>query len=64
MTWLASGIVLGPFYAVAKKAQRMGVRTRTISLEIGLLFYSAPAIGGFVVVAQMLNVYGRCVRIY
>ena len=52
MTWLAFGWFMGQSYDE--------------NLSYKLLFsaiYSAPAIGGFVVVAQMLMSYGRCVDI-
>lgn len=33
-------------------------------LEAGFPLWAVPAIGGFVVVAQMLKAYGDCIRIY
>jgi hypothetical protein len=56
MTWLIFGIALGPVYVLLKWVERKE--------DFGWLIYGAPAIGGFVVVAQMLNAYGRCIRIY
>ena len=58
MTWLAFGIALGPCYALGK------LWDVDNDADIGFLIYGAPAIGGFVVVGQMLNAYGRCIRIY
>ena len=48
MTWLALGIVSN--------------RTNDLHL-LQLLIYSAPAIGGFVVVCQMIMQYGNCVKL-
>lgn len=32
-------------------------------MAIRMFSYGSPAIGGFVVVAQMLNAYGKCVKV-
>ena len=63
MTWLAFGILIGsvePSYKV-----RLRGRDLRPSYVRALLLccYCAPAIGGFVVVGQMLMSYGRWVRI-
>lgn len=67
MMWLAFGIAVGPSLAsesslrglYAEESAQLGYR-----LGIVCFLYRVPAIGGFVVVAQMLNAYGRCIRIY
>ena len=52
MSWLAFGWCIGLFFEL------------DVSYELlTSAFFSAPAIGGFVVVAQMLTSYGRCVEI-
>ena len=52
MTWLAFGWYIGIGFDL------------TLSYELWVsAIYSTPAIGGFVVVAQMLMSYGRCVEI-
>lgn len=59
MTWLIFGIVLPP--PPIQDTFRMSY---VQWLKIGLLiFYAAPAIGGFVVVGQMLQQYGVCTQI-
>ena len=50
MTWLAFGIYMAPPGA------------RNMDLGVGLAF-STPAIGGFVVVSQMIMQYGSCVKL-
>ena len=58
MTWLAFGWYMGLAFHLIGSYYECG--------SYDLLFsaiYSAPAIGGFVVVAQMLKNYGRCVEI-
>ena len=54
MTWLAFGTILGPSFLHKGDIVETGV--------LGDLLIGAPAVGGFVVVAQMLNEYGRCIR--
>ncbi|MCJ1373297.1 hypothetical protein MMC20_004525 [Loxospora ochrophaea] len=59
MTWLATGIMGGQWTML----NGLGA---SVSLSKDLrwaCFYFAPAIGGFVVVAQMLKDYGNCVQI-
>jgi hypothetical protein len=64
MTWLSFGIYCGTAAASMKNfAER-----RTLTFEALLIFlfvwvYSAPAIGGFIVVAQMISAYGVCFKI-
>ena len=55
MMWFACGAVLGPlflFNSVSEEGQQL-------SYSVGLL-YSAPAIGGFAVVVQMISTFGNC----
>ena len=69
MTWLAFGCYIGiitDLTANGLLAFNFGAITRILGSLNELLvsaIYSAPAIGGFVVVAQMLMSYGRCVEI-
>jgi hypothetical protein len=54
MVWLAISVFLGPSVALLE-----------IKKGLVVLFYvGAPAIGGFVVIAQMMMEYGNCVRLY
>ena len=56
MTWLAIGLAFGLLLGpIADDAMMVG--------SLPLVAYFAPAIGGFVVVAQMLMSYGRCIEI-
>jgi hypothetical protein len=68
MTWLSFGTI-GPFILVIlswvnrdrKKGENwIGV---VIWCTYIILFYAAPAIGGFVVVGQMLRSFGTCITI-
>ena len=57
MTWLAVGIaqdIVGQSSPASN-----AVKAMLIALP-----YSAPAIGGMVIVGQMLRKYGTCVRLY
>ena len=54
MTWLAFGWYIG---LAVHSDRNMGEDVFVI------MFYASPAIGGFVVVAQMLMSYGRCIEI-
>jgi hypothetical protein len=71
MTWLAFGIFWGLFVGSIFDS-RFDFDddddpydcTRSFSAFFGRMFFCAPAIGGFVVVCQMLRNYGRCIRIY
>jgi len=63
MTWLAVGGFVGlfvPFVDETLSSLRIGAVFET---ALGLCLYSAPAIGGFIVVGQMLLEYGNCVQI-
>ena len=63
MTWLAVGIFYGtmePIFDVVD-SWVSGYHVSVIGRLIMLLSYSAPAIGGFVVVGQMLMSYGHCI---
>lgn len=68
MTWLSFGaigpiilVILSWFNRDSKKGENW------IGFVIGciyiILFYAAPAIGGFVVVGQMLRSFGTCITI-
>ncbi len=77
MTWLAFGIFIGPtvelfrasnMVALSTPGQYYNVTNRRSPygkafLASMLIFYGAPAVGGFVVVAQMLMAYGVCFKI-
>jgi len=61
MTWLGFG-GLCPIWAVYMGLTRSENDMKPkLALIYHILFYSAPAIGGFVVVGQMLRSYGTCV---
>lgn len=60
MTWSALGIIAG----VLPDGGYTGEGDVFIRYILPMIAYSAPAIGGFVVVAQMLNAYGHCVQLY
>ncbi|MCJ1240753.1 hypothetical protein MMC14_008757 [Varicellaria rhodocarpa] len=60
MIWLVFGIVFGPIPSI--KNGSFG--DLFITIHWNSLLYSAPAIGGFVVVAQMLREYGDCIKIF
>ena len=57
MTWLAIGIVYGPTTQIVDTS-------RFAQKLMWLIFFGTPAIGGFVVVGQMLKEYGNCVRLF
>ena len=63
MTWLAVGILAGPL-----KYPLITIGTLFYGSSffgpMTAIIYSTPAIGGFVVVAQMLRAYGDCFRIF
>ena len=54
MSWLAFGWYIGFFLHTARETGKS---------MFAIMFYASPAIGGFVVVAQMLMSYGRCIEI-
>jgi hypothetical protein len=72
MGWLVFGAFLGSLFAISI-APAIGTgqyeRTQTYVYEkmlvmfLSLLTSSPFAIGGFVVVGQMLNSYGNCIKI-
>jgi hypothetical protein len=57
ISWFVVGLVIGAWVNTSVDKHDLG-RIRFL-----LLIYSAPAIGGFIVVGQMLGSYGTCVRI-
>ena len=57
MTWLAFGLFFGLYVSV--EGLVFGDRNVPLTTTI----YFVPAIGGFVVVAQMLMSYGRCIEV-
>lgn len=70
MTWLAVGIAYGTAMAnidllttAAASRREWGWMFAIVIHVMAALSYCAPAIGGFVVVGQMLMSYGRCIRI-
>jgi hypothetical protein len=64
MTWLSFGIWLGPSAAFAKDVvENRGLTLLDLPGFLIMLAYGAPAIGGFVAVAQMISAYGVCFKI-
>jgi hypothetical protein len=75
MSWLSFGMILGSIISkrylldndgeesleLGSAASRDPVQVRSIA--VCLLIYAAPAIGGFVVVSQMMNAYGTCISL-
>ena len=59
MTWLTFGATLG---TTGIPPDVMVIPTSAF-LFVGLMIYSAPAVGGLVVVGQMLSSYGTCVKV-
>ncbi len=73
MTWLAFGQLftsnglLLPFFIEkpAKEFKTMTAFTVVAGFSLlGFLVFAVPALGGFVVVGQMLREYGYCLRLY
>lgn len=65
MTWFAFGTIVGPHYVLAKSGFYNNMSKAAIWQSKLLCFiYGVPAIGGFVVIGQMISSYGRCVRMY
>ncbi|MCJ1431033.1 hypothetical protein MMC27_000383 [Xylographa pallens] len=72
MTWLVFGVVLGPITTMADFAGSHSITGRgdlansfVLVYAVGIaILYAAPAIGGFVVVGEMIRQYGTCVQIY
>jgi hypothetical protein len=58
MMWLVCGIMIGTAVQSPEFSSFSG-----LSL-IAIIIYCAPAVGGFIVVGQMLQNYGSCIRIY
>jgi hypothetical protein len=74
MAWLSSGIANGLIFAnysmdlaaedkLTKVWFKKKDTKRILFNVIGVLLNAIPAIGGFVVVGQMLKTYGNCVKI-
>ena len=65
MTWLVVGMIFGPFGFVWNTATIPAAdfsEFLVIAIISGIL--CIPAVGGFVVVGQMLRDYGNCIRVY
>lgn len=68
MYWLALGVFTGTFIESVKGCteSRMYLNCRSKYAWYYffiVILYSAPAIGGFVILGQMLMEYGVCIRI-
>ena len=73
MMWLVFGFLLGFYIAVlpsmdvpndrSKAANLKDIRERLGATTVIASAFAAPAVGGFVVVAQMLEAYGSCTTI-
>jgi hypothetical protein len=61
MMWLAFGSFMGSILNSISREARVGNGSWGM-LAIGVT-YCAPAIGGFVVIGQMLMQYGDCIRL-
>jgi hypothetical protein len=69
ITWLVAGLLAGSaVYSAGRTASEVWesddvspTRLRIVSFFF-MVFYGAPAIGGFVVVSQMLKVYRICYK--
>ena len=59
MTWLAFGVWYGYIFSLITPYLADSKPT----IFPALMIYFVPAIGGFVVVAQMLMSYGSCIEI-
>ena len=62
MTWLAFGVYVGAFIDLGSIGRQYEDERRRALLANPFSF-CAPAIGGFVVVGQMLMDYGRCIQL-
>jgi hypothetical protein len=66
MSWLGSdivaGLVLGASLVPADKNEIQAYRAFGVLFAYTLIF-SAPALGGFVVVGQMVKEYGSCIKL-
>lgn len=71
MVWLAFGVVSGFSYILLQRSKQGDRKHQKLSRKwwspfltlIGYISGASPAIGGFLVVGQMLNEYGSCVRL-
>lgn len=64
MMWLSFGAAVGPIPLLRVLATvRHGTKYYWI-VDVMLIVFCAPAIGGYVVAGEMLKEYGRCIRIY
>jgi hypothetical protein len=66
MSWLAFGILLGPLPSLFPTFLEVGT-TNSFSAfiqKLALLAYGVPALGGFVVVSQMIWSYGNCEQLF
>ena len=72
MIWLVFGVVLGPITTMADFVGSHSITGRgdlansyVLVYAVGIaILYAAPAIGGFVVVGEMIRQYGTCIQIY
>jgi predicted benzoate:H+ symporter BenE len=66
MTWVVFGAVFGPIIEW-RRGELMSYGQSTWSAQLSTIslaaFYAAPAIGGFVVVGQMIMDYGTCIQL-
>ena len=65
MTWLAFGIVIGTLFvfdhSIDTNSDVSALYTPVIFFI--MVFYCAPAVGGFIVVGQMITQYGTCISV-
>lgn len=70
MTWLAVGIAIGAFAAFysailefrdRRQLEGLSDMDKLVLMLLVVVIFAAPAVGGFVVVGQMLKSYGDCV---
>ena len=64
MVWLAMGIVVGPISYFWPSMALSWHPTAAVVSKFFLVVYGVSAVGGMVVVAEMVRSYGNCVRIY
>ena len=66
MSWLAAGILIGPAtYLVPQLHASLTDNPGGVFIHrLVVLLYAAPAIGGMVVVGQMIWDYGNCTQLY
>ena len=64
MTWLVFGFFIGPAIEGSYFYLRIPALDRLSLVSVGyIVVFMAPAIGGFVVVGQMINAYGICAKV-